>query len=587
MNKRKMDIVNILYKKPYINQRLLAEETGYSLGKVNQFLKELQEDGYLDAQMALTAMAREYIEINRPKNAVILAAGFGMRMVPINTEIPKGLLTIRGETLIERLIMQLQEAGVRRITIIVGFMKEAYEYLIDKYQVEFCVNMEYVQKNNLHSLCLAADQVCDTYIVPCDIWCEQNPFHETEMYSWYMVCDIMDDDSDVRVNRKEELVRTSAGGNQMIGIAYISREDAPALCRRLKEMDARKPFDNCFWEEALFEKDRMFLMAKVVSGSQVFEINTYEQLRELDSRSGQLRTESMEVIAETFDVQQEEIQNITVLKKGMTNRSFLFTCRGRRYIMRIPGEGTEKLINRREEYEVYQKIRDTGLCDEIFYLNPENGYKITAYFENVRVCDARNVKDVRRCMEKLREFHQMGLETEHRFDLFGQIEFYESLRGSVPSCYRDYQETKEAVFHLKDYIDAQPVHQVLTHIDAVPDNFLFVRRGEEEEIRIIDWEYAGMQDPCVDIAMFAVYAMYDRKETDRLIDLYYPEGCTYECRLKIYCYMAACGLLWSNWCEYKRQLGVEFGEYSLRQYRYAKEYSRIFRKEKEDGGRNG
>ena len=33
-----------------------------------------------------------------------------------------------------------------------------------------------------------------------------------------------------------------------------------------------------------------------------------------------------------------------------------------------------------------------------------------------------------------------------------------------------------------------------------------------------------------------------------------------------------CGLLWSNWCEYKRDLGVEFGEYSLKQYRFAKEY---------------
>ena len=48
---------------------------------------------------------------------------------------------------------------------------------------------------------------------------------------------------------------------------------------------------------------------------------------------------------------------------------------------------------------------------------------------------------------------------------------------------------------------------------------------------------------------------------------------------KIYCYIAACGLLWSNWCEYKRNLGVEFGEYSLRQYRYAKDYYRIVQDE--------
>ena len=44
-------------------------------------------------------------------------------------------------------------------------------------------------------------------------------------------------------------------------------------------------------------------------------------------------------------------------------------------------------------------------------------------------------------------------------------------------------------------------------------------------------------------------------------------------------FIAACGLLWSNWCEYKRSLGVEFGEYSLRQYRYAKDYYKIVMEE--------
>lgn len=82
---------------------------------------------------------------------------------------------------------------------------------------------------------------------------------------------------------------------------------------------------------------------------------------------------------------------------------------------------------------------------------------------------------------------------------------------------------------------------------AVPDNFLFIEKNGEEEIRLIDWEYAGMQDPHVDIAMFAVYAMYDREQVDALIDAYFPEGCKNEIRIKIYCYIAACGLLWSNW----------------------------------------
>jgi thiamine kinase-like enzyme len=105
------------------------------------------------------------------------------------------------------------------------------------------------------------------------------------------------------------------------------------------------------------------------------------------------------------------------------------------------------------------------------------------------------------------------------------------------------------------------------------------RENGEEEIRLIDWEYAGMQDPHVDIAMFCIYSGYSREQVERLIDAYFPEGCTEAIRTKIYCYISACGLLWSNWCEYKRNLGVEFGEYSICQYRYAKDYYRIVVKE--------
>ena len=83
----------------------------------------------------------------------------------------------------------------------------------------------------------------------------------------------------------------------------------------------------------------------------------------------------------------------------------------------------------------------------------------------------------------------------------------------------------------------------------------------------------------MDIAMFCIYSLYNKRQIDRLINIYFPEGCKDEIRIKIYCYIAACGLLWSNWGEYKRKLGVEFGEYSLRQYRYAKDYYKLAQEE--------
>ena len=97
----------------------------------------------------------------------------------------------------------------------------------------------------------------------------------------------------------------------------------------------------------------------------------------------------------------------------------------------------------------------------------------------------------------------------------------------------------------------------------------------QECLQLTDWEYAGMQDPHVDIAMFSIYSGYDLNHVDELINLYFHGNCEEDTRTKIYCYIATCGLLWSNWCEYKRHLGVEFGDYAKSQYNYAKEYYEI------------
>ena len=71
-----------------------------------------------------------------------------MRMVPINTEVAKGLIEINGEPLIERTILQLKSAGIDEIHIIVGYMKEKYEYLKKRYNVHLIENPDYALINN-------------------------------------------------------------------------------------------------------------------------------------------------------------------------------------------------------------------------------------------------------------------------------------------------------------------------------------------------------------------------------------------------------------------------------------------------------
>ena len=209
MNKREADILKVLNQPVTFNQREISEVLRCSLGSVNKTLKNLRENGLLDERGMLTHKSRKILQQNKPQNAVILAAGFGMRMVPINTEVPKGLIEINGEPLIERLIKQLHEVGIENIYIVVGFLKEQYEYLIDKYSVRLIVNPDYAIKNNLHSLSLALEYVGNSYIIPCDVWFRDNPFSGIELYSWYMLGDETSATSKVAFNRNGEIVKAN------------------------------------------------------------------------------------------------------------------------------------------------------------------------------------------------------------------------------------------------------------------------------------------------------------------------------------------------------------------------------------------
>lgn len=568
MNIKEIEVLKKI--KSGVSQRELAEQLSVSLGKVNQIISNLKQEEFIDENNNITLKTKNYFKNHHPQNAVILAAGYGMRMVPINTEEPKGLLEVKGETLIERLIKQLHEVGVQDIKVVVGFMKEHYEFLIDKYNVKLVVNSHYKDWNNVYSLFLVKDDISDTYILPCDVWFEENPFSTIEDESWYLFGEEQVPGSNWQVKNNEKVRFNSSKGNKMIGLAYLNEMQGKNISKLLEKSIEEKQYTS-FWEDVLENKKNFLLKGKLISDNSHAEINSYEQLLDLDSGSTHLKNDAIEIIEDILKVNKKDIHNIHTLKKGMTNRSFIFTVNNKRYIMRIPGEGTDKLIDRKEEYDVYQRVKKEPYTETILYLNPDSGYKISEFLENTRNSDANNIQDVKKSMSVLRKFHSQNYQVDHTFDIWKQIDFYESLRKTA-SAYRDYEEIKDRVLKLKPFIDDNVTKWSLCHIDANYDNFLI---DQNNNVFLIDWEYAGMQDPDLDIAMYAIYAGYTKEKIDQLINIYYENKVSENIRYKIYAYVAVGGLLWSNWCEYKQSLGLDFGEYSLAQYRYAKEYSKL------------
>ncbi len=271
LNTLESNILLYLKDRGTVTQRTISKDLRCSLGAVNQSLKILQEKNFLDSSLHLTVKANEAIKKNSPQAAIILAAGLGLRMVPINNIVSKGLLEIKGEPLIERIIKQLNEVGISKIYIVVGFMKEQYEYLLDKYQVELIVNKDYAFNNSIYSLGLAMNYISNTYVVSCDVWCKENPFRRNELYSWYMVSDEQSLKSRVKVNNKNQLVckDKNTSGNKMIGISYLTELDFELLKRNVTELLKSKSNHGLFWEVALIVKGRFFISARPAIESQV------------------------------------------------------------------------------------------------------------------------------------------------------------------------------------------------------------------------------------------------------------------------------------------------------------------------------
>lgn len=266
-----------------------------------------------------------------------------------------------------------------------------------------------------------------------------------------------------------------------------------------------------------------------------------------------------------------KITRLWPLQQGMTNQLFRFECDKKEYLLRLPGAGSEKLVNRWQEAEVYRALAGKEITDKAIYMNPFNGIKVTEYLADSVVCNSGSKEQVRRCMRHLYHFHRMQLPTQQQFDIFRKIEEYEAACGHPLTCLPGYESLRQKIMALEEEIQRLPREKCLCHIDPVTDNFLL----QGDKIRLIDWEYAALCDPHVDIAMFCIYAGYGKKEIDETIDFYFKEGCEKEIRRKIYLYIAACGFLWTIWCEIKKDSGIDYGEYEAVQYRYAEEFVRL------------
>lgn len=578
-------ICRSIYEDTDVTQRELSTLLGISLGSVNKLISKCIADGLIQnrsehGKYSLTDKGLDYLEQYRVDGAVIIAAGFGSRFVPLSFETPKGLLEVYGERMIERQIRQLHETGITDITIIVGYLKEKFEYLIDKFNIKLFYNPEYTCKSTLATVYQGRElfRGKNMYLLVSDNWIRDNMFHAFECGPWYSAVYMEGDTSEwcISGNKKGKVTSIAIGGHDswaIYGPAFLSKDFSETFFPLLEADYHRPGTEQCYWEQVLLNHlNSLEFYMNCQPENQVYEFENLEELRLFDPKyQNQSDNEAMRLVSQVFHVQESAISNIRCLKSGMTNKSFLFEVDKKHYICRIPGPGTELLINRREEEAAYQAIEFLDIAEHIVYFNGENGYKIAYYYEGSRNADAKNRDDIAACMTVLRRLHRSELKVGHYFNFRERIDFYEKLcQRHELLLFEDYSEIRNRMNALMDRVKQFDRPCCLSHIDSVCDNFLILPDGS---VRLIDWEYAAMHDPLVDIAMCSIYSYYNEDELDHLLELYLQRTPSSEERIVTYAYAALGGFLWCLWAVYKSMEGEEFGDYTIIMYHYAKLYS--------------
>ncbi|MDR2373026.1 MAG: phosphotransferase [Bifidobacteriaceae bacterium] len=274
-------------------------------------------------------------------------------------------------------------------------------------------------------------------------------------------------------------------------------------------------------------------------------------------------------IAKLLGVPAAAPSRILPLTGGMTNTCYTFELDGRRYVLRLPGLGTENIIDRKGERRAYKKLRPHNLTDEVIALD-KRGRRVTVFHEDARVADVFDDADLATAMSLVRRLHALDLALPQRFDMAGQIARYERLCAEIPPApYPRLERQRRWAARLLRFRRQLAVPEVFCHGDMACDNVLILGDGGS---RLIDWEYSGRADPIMDVAMCGMYSFMPRERLELALRLYLERPARAEETARLYLYLALSGYLWSLWAHYKTHAGEDYGDYGPKTNAYMLQY---------------
>ena len=234
---------------------------------------------------------------------------------------------------------------------------------------------------------------------------------------------------------------------------------------------------------------------------------------------------------------------------GMTNHSYKITRNdGEEYLVRIPGDGTEEMINRSDERKSTELGCRLGIDSPLLYFG-DDGRKVMKFIHDPQPIDEavmRRRENILQAAQIFHKLHTCGVDTGVRFEVFEMAALYEKIiREGGVAFYDDYDAVKQTVMDIKAAVDRNgEAPKVPCHNDSLVGNWVLDGDGR---LYLIDWEYSGMNEAMWDLSCLSIEADYTEQNDSDLLAAYYGREATVEEKKRFIAAKLYVDYLWTLW----------------------------------------
>lgn len=276
-----------------ISQREMAEELHFSLGLVNKAFGEISDMGLVSVnakkEIQVTKQGLDALEPYRVKRAVIIAAGFGSRMVPITLNTPKPLVRVHNKMIVETLLDAITAAGIQEVILVRGYLWEQFDILKHKYpQIKFMQNPLFNEANNISSAWLARGLMRNAYVCEADLLVKNPKLVRKYEYCSNYLGQYKEMTDDWCFQVKHGVIKDlTVGGTDcyhMYGISYWDAKDGAKLEQDIETVYRMPGGKEKYWDEVplrVCAKNYRVEVRPCYEGD-IIEIDTFQELKKID-----------------------------------------------------------------------------------------------------------------------------------------------------------------------------------------------------------------------------------------------------------------------------------------------------------------